>query len=162
MDSTPRFIFSGDQRLFPGTNTQLPRKSRLGTRTRVLARTSVCPPVAGNIISGSWPPTGTAPATANPCFLGAHVANEKRDLVIGLTESAVTLQRVAAFFFRSPLLELASVVVRLDHVASFIVNVLLRFCRCRVESSEIESTSLEPPESDHRNPSDASCVTRAC
>jgi hypothetical protein len=36
---------------------------------------------------------------------------------------AVTLDRVAAFcFVRSRLFELARVLVRLDHVASFIVN----------------------------------------
>jgi hypothetical protein len=41
-----------------------------------------------------------------------------------ISQSAVTLHRVAAFCFapRLPLFEVALVLVRLNHVASFIVN----------------------------------------
>ena len=36
------------------------------------------------------------------------------------------------------------------------------FYRCRMEDKKRESRYVEPPDSDHRNISDAICVTRIC
>ena len=50
-------------------------------------------------------------------------ANSQQSLSSSISQSAVTLRRVAAFCFaRSRLFELAHVLVRLDYVARVIVN----------------------------------------